>query len=100
MPENKKEIREFESIGGREKIDYDELDLKILRIIAENARMPLIEIADKLKADDRTIAFRIKQLEKKKVIQGYRVNLNLAKLGYEYYKINFILDNYSKHSQL
>lgn len=100
LPENKRDLREFESIGGREKVNYDELDLKILRLIAENARMPLIEISEKLKADDRTIAFRIKQLEKKKVIQGYRVNLNLSKLGYEYYKINFILDDYAKHSQL
>jgi len=100
LPENKKEHREFESIGGREKVNYDELDIKILRLIAKNARMPLIEMADKLKADDRTIAFRIKQLEKKRVIQGYRVNLNLAKISYEYYKVNFILNDYSKYDQL
>jgi len=98
--ENKKDIREFESIGGRERASYDELDLKILRLMAENARMPLIELAEKFKADDRTIAFRIKQLEKKKVIQGYRVNLNLNRIGYEYYKLNFVLDDYSKYSQL
>jgi DNA-binding Lrp family transcriptional regulator len=100
LPENKKEARDFESIGGREKVTYDELDMKILRLIAENARMPLIEMAEKLKVDDRTIAFRIKQLEKKEVIQGYRVNLNLAKIGYSYYKINFILDDYSKYDSL
>ena len=100
LPENKKDMREFESIGGRERIDYDELDMKVLRLIAENARIPLIEIAEKLNVDDRTIAFRIKQLEKKKVIQGYRVNLNLAKIGYEYYKVNFILDDYSKYDLL
>lgn len=100
FPEIKKEFREFESIGGRERVVYDELDMQILRLIAQNARTPLIDIAEKLKADDRTIAFRIKQLEKKKIIQGYRVNLNLSKIGYEYYKVNFILNDYSKYDLL
>jgi len=100
LSQKKQYNEEPEIIGGREKVSYDELDMKILRLIAENARMPLVEMAEKLKADDRTIAFRIKQLEKKKIIQGYRVNLNLAKLSYEYYKINFILDDYSKYTLL
>ena len=91
--------RDFETIGGKEIVKFDELDLKILGVLSESARIPLIEISEKLKADDRTIAARIKQLEQKKIIQGYRVKLALEKIGYEYYKINFKLNecaNYDK----
>jgi len=97
---DKKDNSEEETIGGREIVKYDELDMKILQILAKNSRTPLIEISDKLKKPPRTIAFRIKQLEKNKVIMGYRVNLNLEKLGYEYYKVNFILNDYSQYEAL
>jgi DNA-binding Lrp family transcriptional regulator len=91
---------EAETIGGKERAEYDELDLKILKLLAQNARMPLIDIADKIKTPERTIAFRIKQLEKKKIIQGYRVSLDLKKIGFEYYKLNFILNDCLKYDEL
>jgi len=100
LSDSKEKFREFQTIGGKELEKADELDLKILSILAKNARMPIVEIAEKLKADDRTIAFRIKQLEKKKIIQGYRVSLNLAKIGYEYYKLNFKLNDCSNYKSL
>lgn len=98
LEENK--IEDYEFIGENKKAEYDELDLKILRLLAKNARMPLIEIAEKLKTPVRTIAFRIKKLEKNKVIQGYRVNINLGKIGYEYYKINMILNDFKNYDKL
>ena len=48
----------------------------------------------------KTIAFRIKQMEKKRIIQGYRVNLNLEKLGYSYYKVNFKFNNNQKINEI
>lgn len=98
LGENKTENYEF--IGENKIVAYDETDLKILRLLAKNARIPLIEIAEKLKTPARTIAFRIKKLEKNKVIQGYRININLEKIGYEYYKINMILDNFENYDKL
>ena len=92
--------RIFQTIGGRDNINYDELDLKILKLLDKNARIPLIDIADKLKTPERTIAFRIKGLEKKKIIQGYRAKISLDKLGYEYYKLNFIMNDNSNYDEL
>ena len=43
---------------------------------------------------------RIKRLEKRKIILGYKVNLNLEKLGYKYYKVNFILNELSNIQNL
>lgn len=78
-----------EIVGGEKKEKFDEKDIKILSLLSKNCRIPILTISDKLKIPPKTIAFRIKQLEKKGIIQGYRVNLNLTKLGYSYYKINF-----------
>lgn len=96
----KENFDKVEIIGGEKTEKFDDLDVKVLNILAKNARVPLIEISDKLKIPVRTIAFRIKELEKKQIIQGYRVNLNLEKIGYEYFKLNFILDDCSKNQEL
>lgn len=90
----------YEFVGENKKIEHDETDLKILRLLSKNARMPLIEISSKLKIPERTVAFRIKKMEKNKIIQGYRVNINLEKIGYEYYKINMILNNFENYDKL
>jgi DNA-binding Lrp family transcriptional regulator len=95
-----------ELIGGSIEITYDEDDLKILKLLASNARIPLIEIATKTKISIGTVVYRIKQLEKKNIIQGYRTLLNLKQLGYEYYKIDmnfYNINNYEaflKFSQM
>ena len=97
---NKKEPEDYEYFGSKEILEHDELDMEILRILSKNAKTPLIDIAEKLKSPERTISFRIKKLEKKKIIQGYRVNINLAKIGYEYFKVNIILNNMEDYDKL
>lgn len=88
------------SFGKSELVKHDEIDLKILNLISSNARIPIIEISKKLNMPERTVAFRIKQLEKKKIIQGYRALFNLNLLGYEYYKVDFILKDISRLKHL
>ena len=86
-------------IGEGNIINYDELDFNILRILAKNSKTPLLKISEELKTSPRTIAFRIKRLEKQDVIQAYRVHIDLEKIGYQYYKINFILNDFEKYNQ-
>lgn len=62
--------------------------------------MPVIEIAEKTSTPERTIAFRIKQLEHKKIIQGYRIDIDLSKMGYEYYKLNFFMNDVLNYNEL
>ncbi|MFH1448744.1 MAG: Lrp/AsnC family transcriptional regulator [Candidatus Micrarchaeota archaeon] len=50
----------------------DRTDKRILGLLAENARIPAQDISKKLKIDTATVGRRIKRLEKRKVIQGYR----------------------------
>ena len=80
--------------------ELDEIDSKVLKLLAKNARIPIIEISQKLNIPPRTIAFRIKQLEKKNIIQGYRFVFDHELFGYEYYKVDLILRDTSKLKNL
>ncbi|MCR4368728.1 MAG: Lrp/AsnC family transcriptional regulator [archaeon] len=83
-------------MGGSEKIDFDELDLKIIEVLSKRAREPLVSIAKELGVSDKAISYRIKNLEQKKVIGGYGVRLDLEKIGYEYWKIHASFKDYSE----
>lgn len=63
----------------QEKID--QIDEEILRLLANNARFSVTEIAKKLKLTPRIIQYRMKELEKKKIILAYKVHLNPKMLG-------------------
>lgn len=78
------------------KVELDKTDLKILEILANNARIPTIEIADKLGMSANAIKYRIKGLMKSKVIIGFRTKINLSLLGYEHYKIFLTLKSVTK----
>ncbi len=98
---NKKFDESKPEFFGREKvIPHDQLDLDILKILAQNSRAQTIEISQKLNIPPRTVAFRIKQLEKKKIIQGYRFIFNFGLFGYEYYKVDLILKDISRIKEL
>lgn len=87
-------------LGGNEKIDHDELDLKILRELAPNVRKPVVEIAYKLRRSLQVIINRIRNLEKKKILQGYRPIINWDLLGYTYYKVDIDLLNRRRDDEL
>jgi DNA-binding Lrp family transcriptional regulator len=82
--------------GEIEKQDIDEIDWKILNLLAPNARLSIINIADKLDLNEKTVISRIKKLEAKKIIIGYKTVFDLEKLGYLYYKLHFKIHNSSK----
>ena len=92
---NQKDIEKIEIFGNSKEEKYDEIDTNILRVLSCNSRIPIIDISEELKMPPRTVAFRIKQLEKKGIIQGYRTLFNTELLGYEYYKVDFTLNNTS-----
>ena len=65
----------------------DSLDLQILGILANNARMPLTQIARKTKSTTDIVRTRIRNLEECGIILSYRTDINFAKLGMEFYKV-------------
>jgi len=74
-------------IGGKiEEIKIDDIDKKILKILNENARIPIIEIASELKISSSLAIQRIKKLQQKEIIGAFRIGLNREKLGMNYCK--------------
>lgn len=83
-----------------EKADYDDVDFQILKLLTDNARMPTIEIARKLNLTTKTINERIKRLIKSGIILRFDVVIDWNKLGYQFFKIDFYLREYSKINQI
>ncbi len=54
----------------------DEIDLNILRILQEKARIPNVEVARQVAMAPSAVLERIRKLEKQGIIDGYEVRLN------------------------
>ena len=78
------------SCGGKS-VEIDDIDYKLLNELAENARAPLIELAEKLGCSSQNVTYRIKNLIKSEIIKGFRVNLDLSKLDLHHYKVDIFL---------
>jgi DNA-binding Lrp family transcriptional regulator len=87
-------------LGGKEKAEFDKIDLEILSNLAKNARISLLDLSDKVNLTPEAVSSRIKTLEKKKIIQGYRALIDVSKLGYEFYKAEIRLSNYDKIQEI
>ncbi|MEK6938496.1 MAG: Lrp/AsnC family transcriptional regulator [Nanoarchaeota archaeon] len=82
--------------GSEEKVELGQKDLEILRILNKNGRMPLIEIAQKAGISADTVNYRLRNLEKKRVITGFGVKINFARMGNSYSLIYLKLQNMNK----
>src|SRR3989344_5883002 len=71
----------------------DDIDKKLLMILSEHARLPLVEITDKLCLAPNTVKCRMRQLESKGIVMGYRPMINHNKLGKKHYRIFLFFEN-------
>lgn len=68
------------------KLDYT--NKRILSILSNNARKQIIDICNKVNLTSKAVILRIKNLEKRGIILGYKPKINLDKLGYSMYKVD------------
>ena len=61
--------------------DLDKTDRKILRILQQNARIPMTELADKVGLSTTPVTERVRRLEREGIIEGYHARLNPHALG-------------------
>lgn len=54
----------------------DELDLKLIYMLMDNARMSISELAERLGVSRPTVKTRLEKLEKEGIIEGYTIKLN------------------------
>ena len=67
--------------------ELDETDKIILKAIVTNARIPIIDLAEKTNLTRDIINYRLKKLTKEGIINQYRCYLNLENIGINHYKI-------------
>ncbi|MHB0951063.1 MAG: Lrp/AsnC family transcriptional regulator [Allorhizobium sp.] len=60
----------------------DEIDIRILALLADNARMSLKELAGAVGLSSPSAAERLRKLEERGVIDGFTLAINPAALGY------------------
>ena len=92
LPDLKEKDREIFNIKcGSESVEIDETDYNLLNELAVNARVPLVDLADKLGCSSQNVNYRIKNLLKLGVIKAFRVNLDLLQLDLHSYKVDIYL---------
>jgi len=80
----------------------DDLDKKVLEVLANNARIPAVALSQQVNSNVDTVLRRIKRLEKEQVILQYRIAVDYSKLGLEFYKALITLRGLSQkdHAKL
>ncbi len=78
-------IEPIETTFGEEleETKINKVDLEILKHLSNNARIKIVDLAKKVKKSITVVRYRLKQLEKKNVILGYKYALNPKLFSYE-----------------
>lgn len=61
--------------------ELDKIDLKILKLLQQNARIPMTELAEKVGLSTTPVTERVRRLERDNLITGYHAHLNPHALG-------------------
>lgn len=81
-------------------IQLDTIEYRILQEISGNARVPLTELSKTLDLSSRQIGYRIKKLYDVGIIEGFRTEIDITKLGYNTYKVYIFLREYRLRQQI
>lgn len=77
----------------------DDIDIQIIKQLALDARKPIVKLAINTGLKANAVAARIKQLEKKGIIAGYKTTINYEELGLMHYRV-FLKVNKSDVKQI
>jgi Lrp/AsnC family leucine-responsive transcriptional regulator len=97
---DKSERKIYVATSGEPAVSIDEIDYHLLNEIALNASMPLIELAEKLGCSSQTVNYRIKNLLKNGVIQGFRVRIDMSKFDLNIFKIDIYLKTHKQKKSI
>lgn len=71
-------------------IKIDKKNIEIIKILEEDGRIPIIELAKRVKLSHETVRYRLNKLIKSGVIEKFIVRINKKKLGYNIYAVIMI----------
>ena len=93
-----KKISMRREYGGIQQ-NVDALSLRILKLLSQDARMNVVDIARRLQTSVDKVTHRLRKL-KTGVIAGFTLQLDLSKLGYEYYSVFLRMPSVSENALL
>ncbi len=67
--------------------NLDKTDIKILKELLDNSRMPLSKIGKKVRLSRENVHYRIKNLVQKGIIRDFVVSIDYKRLGFEQYTV-------------
>lgn len=80
-------------------LKLDDVDKKLIRILSRNVFTSFWKIASKIGVSDKTVSARIKRMEEKGLILGYRFVVHPSTLGYESYMVFLGINNLQKERE-
>lgn len=81
-------------------VEHDEIDEAVLLTYARDVRQSLSVIARATGVSVETVRRRIRDLERKQVIVGYKIDMDLAKLGFQGYRVDFSLNTTTRNAEI
>jgi Lrp/AsnC family leucine-responsive transcriptional regulator len=79
-----------------EPLVFDAEEKKILHLLGSNSRMRIKDMSKKIGINPKTLVSKIKRLEQNGTIARYRLQLDVSKLGLQFYKVIVHLKDYSE----
>lgn len=86
--------------GGNYQTSFDEVDKKILQLYGVDVTQPLHKIAKELGMSIETIRKRLQKLNREQAIVGYKIDVDLAKLGLQGYRVDFYLNSTKRNKEI
>jgi Lrp/AsnC family transcriptional regulator, leucine-responsive regulatory protein len=94
IPPKKEEMIKPALIHKELKFKLDDKDKLLLKNLANDSRITVLELAKRLNLNIKTVMSKIKNLRKGGIIQSFRININRNKIGLKYYKVFIKLRSY------
>lgn len=70
----------------------DFLDARILHELASNCRISFKELGERVESNPKVVRTRVRRLERQKIIQHYRISIDLVPLSVQQYKVKIFLE--------
>ncbi len=81
--------------------DIDNVDLKILSLLMQDANMPYTEVGKKVFVSGGTVHVRMRKMEEMGIVKGAQLNIDYAKIGWDITAfLGIYLDKSSLYNQV
>ena len=91
---NNRPRRIYQCFDTGKRVEIDDLDNKIIKLITKNARISTIDMANALNSTSSIIHYRLKKLIDSSIIMVYRLHIDFTKIGYYVYKVDIELNRF------